>query len=65
MWRNLQHENVAKLLGLAFNVGNMPSLVLPFYPSGNVMEYIKTENIDQGGRLQLVRSFVFRYADNH
>jgi len=43
-WQDLHHPNVSEFLGLAYNFGYMPSLILPFYGNGNVVGYVKEKN---------------------
>ena len=40
-WQKLDHLNVSKVLGLAYNLGYIPTLVLPFYSQGDVLRFLK------------------------
>jgi len=47
VWFHFNHSSVSQFLGLSFHHTYMPSLVLPFYPNGNVIQYLdKTEKSD-------------------
>jgi serine/threonine protein kinase len=41
IWQQFDHPHVAHFYGLAFNCGNLPALILTFYPNGNIVEYLK------------------------
>lgn len=53
VWQDLQHPNVAEFIGLAFNFGYMPALILSFYGNGTVVEYVKEK--DNEARLDMVK----------
>jgi serine/threonine protein kinase len=53
VWRRLQHPNVSEFYGLAFSFGYMPALILPFYPKGNVVDYVR--KADDEAKLDMVR----------
>ena len=55
VWQYLEHPNVSEFLGLAFNFGYMPALILPVYGNGTVMEYVKEK--DNETRLDMVSVF--------
>ena len=55
VWQYLDHPNVSEFLGLAFNFGYMPALILPVYGNGTVMEYVKEKDIET--RLDMVPVF--------
>lgn len=55
IWEYLEHPNVSEFFGLAFNVGSMPALILPFYGNGTVVQYVKEK--DDQARLDMVFAF--------
>lgn len=44
IWQYLKHPNVSEFYGLAFTFGYMPVLILPFYGSETVVEYVKEKD---------------------
>jgi len=42
-----EHENVAKLYICSFQHKYMPALVSPFYPNGNIMQYLAAPNTEK------------------
>ena len=55
-WQDLHHPNVSEFLGLAYDFGYMPALILPFYGNGNVVGYVKEKNDET--KLDMVLVFV-------
>jgi len=41
VWHKFDHPNVARFYGFTFDHAYMPALVIPYYPNGNVVEYVK------------------------
>lgn len=39
VWMTLDHPNIVPFLGVAFNCGDLPALVTPFYVNGNIDLY--------------------------
>lgn len=56
VWKTLKHPNILEFLGLVFNMSSIPAIVLPYYPSGNVMEYLKAKDTPLADRLPFVCS---------
>jgi len=56
-WHHFNHENVSKFYGFSFQHAHMPALVLPYYPKGNIMQYLDTQvpKLSDSDKLQLVR----------
>lgn len=46
MWSNLAHPNIAPFLGISYDLGRpgMPSIVYPYYPNGNIMDFLKNRS---------------------
>ncbi|KAG8922677.1 hypothetical protein FRC02_011691 [Tulasnella sp. 418] len=40
LWRRLKHRNIVPLLGYATHPSGWPAMVSPWYPNGNVVEYL-------------------------
>lgn len=64
-WKTLRHPNVERFLGLSFNVGNMPALVVPSYPALSLMESLSANLRLNGQKIPLVcrhtnRLFMFQ-----
>jgi len=55
IWKKLQHENIARFHGLAFNCGIMPALVLDYYPNGNINDFIKQRGLKDHAKLSLIK----------
>ncbi|KAG8957484.1 hypothetical protein FRC03_010081 [Tulasnella sp. 419] len=41
VWEKLHHRNIVPLLGWAMRPDHLPRLVSPWYPNGNVIEYLQ------------------------
>ncbi|KAJ7590438.1 kinase-like domain-containing protein [Mycena floridula] len=54
-WRTLKHDNVAEFYGLALNMGPMPALVLPYYPKGNVVTFVRETSPSGDEKLRLIK----------
>lgn len=39
-WAKTRHPNIVPLRGVVLRIGNIPSLVIPYYKNGNVMNYL-------------------------
>ncbi|KIM75589.1 hypothetical protein PILCRDRAFT_78699 [Piloderma croceum F 1598] len=53
IWHHLKHPNVSEFYGIAFNLGYMPALILPFYSNGTVIEYVREKGNES--RLDMVK----------
>ncbi|ORY44257.1 kinase-like protein, partial [Neocallimastix californiae] len=54
IWSNMQHKNVLPLLGANLAIPQ-PYIVNPFLSNGNVMDYIKMNEVDLVQRVNLIR----------
>jgi hypothetical protein len=55
IWMTFDDKHVMPFYGIALNCGYMPALVLPFYSRGNVVNYLRRVEVDDAGKLDLVR----------
>ncbi|KAF9457872.1 kinase-like domain-containing protein [Collybia nuda] len=53
IWKNLNHPNIAKFLGVSFQLGGRPALVMQWYENGTAPSYIKDRPLEF--RLTLVK----------
>ena len=56
-WQQLEHPNVGKFFGLAFNFGYMPALILEFYENSTVVKYVEGQGNE--AKLDMVSGFRF------
>jgi len=55
VWRQFHHPNIANFLGLAFNCGAMPALILEYYPKGNIIDFSKKNSASNETKLRLIK----------
>jgi hypothetical protein len=67
MWEALSHVNICSVYGVSYEYPFTAALVLPFYPNGNVMNYIKLHSnadVYKLVRLHLFFPCIFFYVLN-
>ncbi|KAG8957609.1 hypothetical protein FRC03_009975 [Tulasnella sp. 419] len=42
LWKRLKHPNIVPLLGLTLDAQSSPTLISPWYPHGNVIQYLQS-----------------------
>ncbi|KAG8924861.1 hypothetical protein FRC02_010143 [Tulasnella sp. 418] len=57
LWAKLRHPNVTPLLGYTLDPDGVPSLVSPWYPNGNLIEYLTSH--PNANRPSLVRFLIW------
>jgi len=64
-WFHFHHPNVSQFLGLSFHHTYMPSLVLPFYPNGNIIRYLDKTKKSDNHKLHMLKEITEGIAYIH
>ena len=53
IWAAFQHDHIVPFHGFALDFGVLPSLILDFYPNGNINEFLKKHSTDNNQKFTL------------